>query len=144
MKSPLFWYQYFWHSDLDLELDLVLKTLTWTTSFEPNVLRLWYLKYRCIMKIPFFWYQDFWPSDLDLKLWPLPWVTLPGELCCLLTTLVVILIFMYLCIYTILQWTSTWNTLNCLTGYNLWNSRSFRFLLIIFQYQSIMGVLFIS
>jgi hypothetical protein len=68
-----------------LNFDPVLKTLTWTISFKPNVLGLWYLNYRCIMKRPFFWYQDFWPSDIDLKLWSLPGVILPGKLCCLLT-----------------------------------------------------------
>jgi hypothetical protein len=52
------------------------------------VLGLWYLRCRCIMKRPFLRYQDFWPCDLDLKLWPLSGVTLPVELCCLLTTLV--------------------------------------------------------
>jgi hypothetical protein len=36
-------------------------------SFESNVLGLWYLRYRCIIKKTFFWYQDFWPCDLDLN-----------------------------------------------------------------------------
>jgi hypothetical protein len=33
-------------------------------------LRLWYFRYKCIMKRSFFWYQDFWPCDPDLELWP--------------------------------------------------------------------------
>jgi hypothetical protein len=35
------------------------KTLTWTILFEPNVLRLWYLRYRCIIKTPFFCTKTF-------------------------------------------------------------------------------------
>jgi hypothetical protein len=40
------------------------------------------------MKTPFLVPRLFWPCDLDLKIWPLSRVTLPGELCCLMTTLV--------------------------------------------------------
>jgi hypothetical protein len=45
---------------LILNFDLILKTLTRAISFEPNVLRFWYLtvlRHRCIMKRLFFWYQ---------------------------------------------------------------------------------------
>jgi hypothetical protein len=47
------------------------------------------LRFRCILKRPF----GTKTSDLDLKLWFLHRVTLPGELCCLLITLVCLSFF---------------------------------------------------
>jgi hypothetical protein len=54
-KRPFFSYQNFWPCDLDLEVwPSFEKKSIWTLSFEPNVLELWNLRYRCFMKTPFF------------------------------------------------------------------------------------------